>query len=125
MLSELTECLHQKLDAGCVCGHQRTNGRVDAHVRQHPDEFHQHIISLLGAYRRSGRLAGRTGTFLHGCVVFSLVVVVQPEECVHTAVALEEPQPRLVAFGCEVPKGEEEAHDEVLWMRNEDLTSIL
>lgn len=106
----LTKRLHQKSNAGCVCGHRWTHGGVDAHIRQHPDQLHQHVVSHLWS-------DGRRGSFLHDCVrwlIFSLVDVVQPEKRAHAAVALKELQPGLIAFGREIPEGEEEAHDEIL-----------
>lgn len=54
--SVLTESLHQKLNAGCLGCQCRTYSRVDAHVRQHQNQLHQHVV--LHADRRSGRFAG-------------------------------------------------------------------
>lgn len=76
--SLLTECLHQQLNAGCVGCQSWTYSRVDAHVRQHPDQLHQHVIILLHTHRRGRRPAG--GIFPRGCVRWvasALVAVVQ------------------------------------------------
>lgn len=116
--SLLTECLHQQLNAGCVGGQSWTYSRVDAHVRQHPDQLHQHVLILPHTHRRGRRLAGGRGTFPWGCarwVVSALVAVVQLQERLHAALALKELLPSLVAFGCEVPEGEKKPHDKVLW----------
>lgn len=103
----LTQCLHQKLNEGRVACQGWTHSRVDAHVRQHPDQLHQHIVILLCVH---GRFAGGRDACLS-----SLVAVVQSEERVHAALALVELLLGLLAFGREVPEGEKEAHDEVLW----------
>lgn len=113
----LTKCFHQQLNAGCVGCQSWTYSWVDAHVCQHPDQLHQHILILLHTHCRCGRPAGGRGAFLEGCVrcvVSMLVAVVQAQECVHAAFALKELQPSLIDFGCEVPKGEKKSHDKVL-----------
>lgn len=120
----LTESLHQKLNAGCVGCQCWTYSRVDAHVRQHPNQLHQHIV--LHAHRRSGRFAGRGGPFLWLFVwwhVSSLVAVVKLKECLRAAFTLEELLPSLIAFGCEVPKSEEKAHNKVLWVNSGESVS--
>lgn len=117
-LTKLTECLRQQLNAGCVGCQSWTYSRVDAHVRQHPDQLHQHVLNLLHTHWRRRKLSGGRGTFPWVCVrwvVSALVAVVQLQECVHAALALKELQPSLVAFRCEVPEGEKKAHDKVLW----------
>lgn len=118
--SLLTECFHQQLNAGCVGCQSWTYSWVDAHVCQHPDQLHQHILILLQTRCRCRRLAGgrRASPWRWArWVVSALVAVVQLQECVHAALALEELLPSLIDFGCEVPKGEKKSHGKVLWER--------
>lgn len=105
MRALLTESLHQKLDAGCIVCQSWTYGWMDAHVCQHPNQLHQHVIP-----QARGRLAGRRDVFAPS----SLVAVVEPQERVRAAAAPEELLPSLGDFSREVPEREEKSHDEVL-----------
>lgn len=112
----LTKCLHQLLNAGCVGSQSWTYSWVDAHVGQHPHQLHQHVFLLLHARWGCLRPAEGRGGFLWGWRAVSVLVRgVQLQERVHAALDLEELQPSLIAFGCEVPEGEEKSHNKVLW----------
>lgn len=104
MCSLLTECFQQQLSAGSVRCQSWAYSRMDAHVCQHADQLHQHVLVLLRARCRRGKL----------CVVSALVAVVQLQEGVHAALALKELLPSLVKFGSEVHEGEKKSHEEVL-----------
>lgn len=78
----------------------RAHGVVDAHVGQHPDQLHQHVVGL----RRGGERR----------VATPLVGVVEPQQRERAALALEELLPGLVHLGREVSEGEEESHNQVL-----------
>ncbi|TNN64449.1 hypothetical protein EYF80_025300 [Liparis tanakae] len=109
----------------CVGCQSRADSRVDAHVCQHPDQLDQHVLVLLRVPWRGLRLAVGRGTFLRLCVwrvVSPLVGVVQLQEGVHAALALEELPSSLVASGCEVPDGEKKAHNKILWENGDRLS---
>lgn len=96
----LTQRFHQQLDAAVVARQRRAHARVEAHVGQHPHQFHQHIVGL----RRGGRQR----------VASPLVGAVEPQQGEHGALALEELLPGLVHLGRQVSQGEEKPHDQVL-----------
>lgn len=104
MTSLLTECFQQQLGAGSVRCQSWAYSWMDAHVCQHADQLHQHVLVLLHARCGRGRLP----------VTSALVAVVQPQERVRAALAPKELLPSLVEFGGEVHEGEKESHDKVL-----------
>lgn len=70
----LTECFQQQLHAGLAGSQSWTHSRVDAHVGQHPDQLHQHVVVLRRTRRRYAS---------------ALVAVVQLQEHARAARALK------------------------------------
>lgn len=99
----LTQCFQQQLDAGLAGSQSCTHGWVGAHVGQHPDQLHQHVLVLHRHGRQRQCSAGS-----------ALVALVQLQERARAALALKELPPRGLHFGGEVTEGEKKSHDEVL-----------